>query len=214
MGKIGDSFFFIGQGLFLTLGLLVGGLCIGLTLGTLLSLARRMNRASWWVDRWVSVLRGTPLILQLSFIYFAVPGMMGIKINVFAAGIFTFGCNSSAYIAEILKSGIEALPKGQFEAAKSLEIPFYFMWKDIILPQVFRQVLPSLMNETISLLKETALIGTIGGMDIMRMAQILGAEQFTYFLPLCLAGVYYYGLVFLFEKIGEKIEKKVSYATH
>jgi polar amino acid transport system permease protein len=74
--------------------------------------------------------------------------------------------------------------------------------------------LPSLMNETISLLKETALIGTIGGMDIMRMAQILGAEQFTYFLPLCLAGVYYYGLVFLFEKIGEKIEKKVSYATH
>jgi len=81
------------------------------------------------------------------------------------------------------------------------------MWKDIILPQVIRNIFPSLINEIIALLKETALIGTISGMDIMRLAQILGAEQFTYFAPLCIAAAYYYPLVLVIEYVGKYIEK-------
>ncbi len=101
--------------------------------------------------------------------------------------------------------------KNQFEAAKTLQIPSFYMWRDIILPQVIKNILPAMINEIIALLKETALISTIGGVDIMRSAQMLAAEQFTYFIPLCLAGAYYYALVLLIEYIGKKIEQKGIY---
>lgn len=126
------------------------------------------------------------------------------KLSIITAGILTFGLNSSAYVAEILRSGIESLPKGQCEAARTLEIPGFYMWKDIILPQVIKNILPAMVSEVITLLKETALITTIGGVDIMRTAQILAAEKFTYFMPLCIAGVYYYSLVLLVEYLGKK----------
>ena len=212
MEELSSHILFIGQGIFLTLKLLGGGLMIGIILGVCLSILRYNQIATSLINRWVSILRGTPLILQLSIVYFTMPGLIGIKLNVISAGILTFGLNSSAYIAEILRSGIESLPKGQFEAAKSLEISHYFMWKDIILPQVIRNIFPALINEVIALLKETALISTISGMDIMRMAQTLGAEKFTYFMPLCIAGAYYYTLVLLIEYLGKKIEKRGAYA--
>lgn len=211
MRELFVDFVFIGKGIVLTLQLLFGGVTIGLILGTCLSILRYNNIATFFINRWISLIRGTPLILQLGFVYFTAFGLTGIKFTPLIAGIFTFGLNSSAYIAEILRSGIENLPKSQFEAAKTLEIPKYYMWKDIILPQVIRNILPSLINEIISLLKETALIGTISGMDIMRMAQILGAEQFTYFMPLCIAAIYYYILVLFVEYCGKKIQQKVSY---
>jgi polar amino acid transport system permease protein len=203
---------FVGQGIFLTLELLVGGLFLGMVLGTLLSILRYNHIACFFVRKWVSILRGTPLLLQLSFIYFTTPGLFGIEISVLCAGIVAFGLNSSAYIAEILRAGIESVPKGQFEAAKTLEVPNYYIWKDIILPQVMRNIFPSLINEVIALLKETALIGTISGMDLMRMAQTLGAEQFTYFMPLCIAAAYYYVLVLIIEYAGKIVEKGQWYA--
>lgn len=203
---------FIGKGMALTLQLLFGELFLGLILGVVISVLRYQNIGVFVIDRWVSIVRGTLLTLQLSFVYFAVPGVFGIKFGVLAAGVLTFGLNASAYISEILRSGIESLPSGQFEAARTLEIPSFYMWKDIILPQVVRNIFPSIFNEIIALLKETALIGTISGMNIMRMAQILGAEQFTYFLPLCIAGAYYYLLVLLIEHVGRRVERRGFYA--
>ncbi len=212
MAELISYIFFIGQGAILTFKLLVGGLILGIIFGLILTMLRYNHIATFIINRLISILRGTPLILQLSFVYFAAPAIIGIKLTILVAGILTFGLNSSAYIAEILRAGIENLPKGQFEAAKTLEIPNFYMWKDIILPQVARNILPAFINEIISLLKETALIGTISGMDIMRMAQILGAEQFTYFMPLCIAGGYYYILVLLIEYIGKKFDKRNYYA--
>jgi polar amino acid transport system permease protein len=86
------------------------------------------------------------------------------------------------------------------------------MWKDIILPQVFINIFPAFVNEIVSLLKETSLIVTIGGMDIMRKSQIIAAEQYEYFTPLLIAGIYYYCLVLLIEFIGRKFEKWKLYA--
>jgi polar amino acid transport system permease protein len=206
MNELISHVFFIGTGLTLTLKLLIGGLLLGIIIGTLLSIAKHNKIGVMVINRYISILRGTPVILQLSFVYFSTPGLFGFKISVLTAGILTFGLNSSAYIAEILRSGIENLSKGQFEAAKTLEIPSFYMWKDIILPQVLKNILPAMISEVIALLKETALIGTISGMDIMRKAQTLGAEQFTYFMPLCIAGAYYYSLVLLIEHIGKKIK--------
>ena len=201
---------YIGQGLFLTLQLLLGGFVIGVVLGTLFAIARYKKNDYGIVRVIVSILRGTPVILQLSLVYFSLPAF-GIKLDVMWAGILTFGINSSAYVAEILRAGIESLPKGQFEAAKTLQIPSYYTWKDIILPQVVKNILPAMVSEFIALLKETAVIQVIGGMDIMRKSAVLGAEKFTYFTPLLIAGCYYYFLVIFIEYIGKKIEQRGSY---
>jgi polar amino acid transport system permease protein len=203
---------FIGRGITLTLQLLTCGILIGLVFGTFFSVLRYNGFGVIIINRLISILRGTPLILQLSFVYFSFPGLFGLKLNIVTAGILTFGLNSSAYVAEILRAGIESLPKGQFEAAKTLQIPSFYAWKDLILPQVIRNILPAMTGEVVALLKETALISTIGGMDIMRTAQTLAAEQFTYFMPLCIAGAYYYGLVLCIEYVGKKIESRGRYA--
>lgn len=203
---------FIGKGIIITLELLFGGIAIGAALGLLATIARYKGIAKFLINRIISIIRGTPLILQLAFIYFVVPGLVGIKFDIVAAGIITFGLNSSAYVAEILRAGIENIPKGQFEAAQTLKIPPYYMWKDIILPQVIKNILPAMVSEVIALLKETALIATIGGMDIMRSAQVIAAEQFTYFVPLGIAGLYYYGLVLIIEYCGKVLARKSKYA--
>ena len=214
MEEIIQNIFLIGNGIVLTLKLLIGGLFTGLFLGTSLAIARHQGIAQGVINQFISIMRGTPVILQLSFIYFSLPGLTGIRPDILLAGVLTFGLNSSAYIAEIIKAGIEQLPKGQFEAASTLQIPSFYLWKDIILPQVIKNILPALINETIALAKETALISTIGGMDLMRKAQSIAAEQFTYFLPLCIAGGYYYALVLLIEYLGKQIAKGGSHAAH
>jgi polar amino acid transport system permease protein len=213
MTELVQYLLFVGKGIALTLQLLAGGMLIGVVLGTLWSIGRYQGFACFFINRFISIMRGTPLILQLSFIYFSAPVLLGVRPTILMAGVIAFGLNSSAYFAEILRSGIESLPKGQFEAAATLQIPSFYLWKDIILPQVIRAILPAMINEMIALLKETALISTIGGMDLMRQAQSLAAQQFTYFMPLCIAGVYYYALVLLIETIGKKLEKGGHYAS-
>ncbi|MDR1012330.1 MAG: amino acid ABC transporter permease [Coxiellaceae bacterium] len=212
MKELFSHLFFIGSGIGVTMCLLICGGFIGLIGGTFFSILRYKRIAIKILNKIISIIRGTPLILQLSFIYFSIPGFFGIRIGIVASGIIALGINSAAYMAEIIRAGIQSLPSGQFEAAKTLQIPNFYMWKDIILPQVIKIIFPAVINEIIALLKETALIATIGGMDFTRKAQILAAEQFTYFMPLCIAGVYYYICVTLIEFIGKKIERKWQYA--
>lgn len=211
MTELMQNLIFVGKGMTLTLELLAGGMLIGVILGAFWAICRHYGVAVLLINRFISILRGTPLILQLSFIYFSAPTVTGMRPGILTAGIIAFGLNSSAYFAEILRAGIESLPKGQYEAAHTLQIPKWFMWKDIILPQVLKNIFPAIVNEMIALLKETALISTIGGMDLMRGAQSLAAEQFTYFMPLCIAGAYYYGLVVLIESVGKYIEQRGLY---
>jgi polar amino acid transport system permease protein len=212
MSKFISNFLYIGSGIGVTLQLTFGGVLIGIVGGIFLSVLRYSSIGRPLVNAIISILRGTPLLLQLSFIYFIAPRIIGARVGLLPAGILAFGINSSAYIAEILRAGIESLPKGQFEAAQTLEIPRFYMWKDIILPQVVGNTFPAIVNEVIALLKETVVIAMIGGMDIMRRAQTVAAEQYEYFMPLCLAGIYYYGLVLLIGFIGKKIENRKSYA--
>jgi polar amino acid transport system permease protein len=214
MEKLIESILFIGTGVFTTLQLLVGGLLIGAVLGTGIAILRYRKILLIPLNCFVSIIRGTPLLLQLGLFYFAVPGLISMRLSVTVAGLITLGLNSSAYIAEILRAGIESLPKGQFEAAQTLRIPNYYMWKDIVLPQVVRNVFPAMVSETISLLKETALVATLGGTDLMRKAQTLAAEQFTYFTPLCIAAGYYYIMILCIEYLGRRIERRTSHAYH
>ncbi len=212
MHEVLGDFLYIGTGLLVTAQLVISSILIGLVLGTIIAVLRYNRVLLPVVNSWVSIIRGTPIVLQLSLVYFSFPQLFNIQLTAISAGILTFSLNSSAYVAEIFRAGISTIPKGQFEVAKALEIKPYFMWRDLILPQVFRNTLPSLINEVIALLKETAIIGMISIADISRTAQLLAAERFTYFGPLLIAGAYYYTLVIIIEYIGRVIEKRINYA--
>lgn len=203
---------FIGKGALVTVTYTILSLIISFVLGIALAILRHKQIGTVIIKFFVSIIRGTPVILQLSFIYFSLPAILGIKISVMLAGILTFGINSSAYICEIIRSGLNAIPKGQFETAKSLKISQFLTWKDIILPQVMANIFPALINETVTLTKETALISVLGEMDIMRRSQAIAAEQYDFFLPLCIAGCVFWLLVKFIEISGNLIEKRYKHA--
>jgi polar amino acid transport system substrate-binding protein len=209
-----NDFLFIAKGLPTTLTYSLLAIFLGGVLGVLFAISRHLNRGAinWAIISLISVIRGTPVLLQLSFVYFSAPTLIGVKLSVLTAGVLTLGINSAAYIAEILRSGLQSLPKGQFDAAQALGISKWHMWKDIILPQVLRNVFPSLINEIVTLTKETALVSVLGEMDIMRRAQTLAAETYNYFEPMCLAGVIYYLLIKTIEFIGKTLEKRWHHA--
>lgn len=162
-------------------------------------------------DLYTSLFRGTPILIQLSIIYFAMPSIIGIKLPVFTAGVIAFSLNSGAYVSEAIRGGINSIDKGQFEAAKVLSIPKYLMMRDIILPQAIRNILPSLINELINLIKETAIISIIGETDIMRRAQLVSTESLNFFTPMLIAAANYYILVLIIGYIGKIIEKRFKY---
>lgn len=207
-----QDFLFVGSGIFITLQLVLFSSIISLTMGLCFAIMKYNNIGVTFINFFVSIIRGTPAILQLSFVYFAFPSLLGIKLDIIVAGSIAFGLNHAAYFAEIFRSGIENVPRGQFEASQSLQIPKYYIYKDIILPQVIKNTLPTMINELASILKHTALISTIGGADIMRKSHILSVQKFTYFAPLMIAGFYYQVAVLFLEKLSRKIEKKSFYA--
>jgi His/Glu/Gln/Arg/opine family amino acid ABC transporter permease subunit len=206
------DFIFIAKGLPTTLTYSFLSILFGGFLGIFFAVSRHLHHGTWAIASIISIIRGTPVLLQLGFVYFSLPALIGIKLSVLAAGVITLGINSAAYITEILRSGLQSLPKGQFEACQALGVSKWHSWKDIILPQVFRNVFPSLINEAVTLTKETALISVLGEMDILRRAQALAAETYDYFLPMCLAGCVYYLLVKTIEFFGKTLEKRWYHA--
>lgn len=190
----------------------IGGFVLGLCLALL-------KLGSWKPGKmaaifYTSVFRGTPMLVQLSIIYFGTPSISSYKITPLVAGIIAFSLNSGAYVSEIIRAGILAIDPGQFEAAKALNLPYALTMRDIILPQALRNVLPALVNEVINLLKETALISTLGEEDIMRRAQLVAAETYSYFEPLMMAAVCYYLMVLALSSLVKILEKRLSYDHH
>ena len=203
-----QNFYFIGQGIGFTLQVFFYSLSFGLFFGVLLSLLYYKNLGRFFIQFISSIARGLPVILQLSIVYFALP-QLGITLGIISSATVVLGFNSAIYIAEILRAGIESIPKGQFEAAKTLGISPFYTWKGIIFPQVLKNILPAINNQSIILLKDTSLISVIGGLDITRYAQIIAAQQFSYFGPMIIAGLYYYFMVIIFDYIGKQIEKRL-----
>lgn len=185
---------------------------LGFIWGTLLAFCKvgEVKFLKWFSMFYTSLFRGTPLLLQLTLIYYATPQITGYPISIWEAGILTFTLNSGAYVSEIIRGGINAVDKGQKEAALSLGIPYPLIMKDIILPQALRLILPSLVNETIDLLKESALISVIGGADILRRATIVASEKYLYFEPLLIAGFLYYVLVIILTALASLLERKMQ----
>ncbi len=212
-GHLPSTLIYVSGGVLVTLEFTLisalGGLILGLGLALLKVGTFRIGRA--FAQFYTSIFRGTPMLVQLSIIYFGTPSLTSYKITPLVAGVIAFSLNSGAYVSEIIRAGIQAIDRGQVEACKSLTIPYLLMMKDIILPQAIRNILPALVNEVINLLKETALISTLGEEDIMRRAQLVAAETYSYFEPLMLAAVCYYVLVLALTALAKTLEKRLSY---
>ena len=132
------------------------------------------------------------------------------QVEAYIAAILAFGLNSGAYISEIIRAGILAVDRGQLEASMALGIPYSKMMKDIILPQAVKNILPALVNEFITLTKESAIVTVIGIMDIMRRSYIVGGNTYRYFESLLFAGLVYYIMVVVLTMLGKLIEKRMS----
>ncbi|MEG3901805.1 ABC transporter substrate-binding protein/permease [Microcoleus sp. B4-C5] len=196
-GKILPSLPYILSGIWVTLTFTLLSAFLGFIWGIVLSLFKisSIKPLFWFATAYTSIFRGTPLILQLTLVYFATPQLTGYNISALQAGVITFFLNSGAYISETIRAGIQAVDKGQKEAAESLGVPYKLMMGDIILPQALKNILPALVNESIALLKDSALVSVIGVEDLLRRATIVGAEKYIYFEPLIFVGAIYYLMV-------------------
>ena len=173
----------------------------------------RMSRNRWLsgaVNIYMLVMRGTPLILQLIFIYFAPYYLFGLSYDRFTAAVAAFVINYAAYFAEIYRGGIESIPAGQHEAGQVLGFTRPQVFFRIVLPQMVKRILPAMGNEVITLVKDTALAQTIGVAELFRVAQTASSRQFST-VPIFVAGVFYFAMNWAVAAAFARAEKKLDY---
>lgn len=199
------------NGLQTTLGLFFIIVVVTIPLGFLVACVRvyAPRWITWIIQVYIYVMRGTPLLLQLMVVFFGLP-LVGITFDRFAAAVFTFIINYTAYYAEIFRGGILSVPNGQFEAIKVLGIGRVKGFIKIIIPQVMRVVLPSVGNEVISLVKDTSLIYILGLGELLRAGQI-AANTYASLVPYAAVGIIYLIITGLVTLALNAIEKKSNY---
>ena len=205
----------LGQGFVVTLQIFFLTLVGSLPLGVVVALARmsRVKPIAWIMKFYISVMRGTPLMLQMFFIYFAPYYIFGIPLSMeskLSATIVAFIINYAAYFAEIYRSGIQSIPRGQYEAAEVLGYSRLQTFMKIVLPQVIKRILPAMGNEIITLVKDTSLAFAIGVAEMFSTAKALVASQVS-MLPFVFAAVFYWVFNFVVEVVLGRVEKKMGY---
>lgn len=204
----------IQETLLLTLIATVIGLIIGIIVA-MVQVAEFPNRYQWLelvlkkiAKLYVDIIRGTPAIAQVSFIWLVV--LVQFNLPRAIVGGIAFGINSGAYMSELIRAGIQGIDKGQMEAGRSLGLSYSQTMKLIIIPQAFRQMLPALVSEFIILIKETAVIGMIGGRDIMRVANNMISDTGNFLWPILIATATYLILTSTFTFVMRMVEKKIN----
>lgn len=202
---------YLWHGLEITLVLTVHSLIIGVIIGVIIALLRvsPIKIFNFIAKIYVDIIRGTPLLVQLLIMYYVVFGSYQFMPKLLVAAI-AFGINSGAYIAEIIRGGIESIDSGQMEAARSLGLNYSQAMRLVILPQAFKNSLPALISEFIALLKETSVVGWIGLNDIMRGADNIRFQTATAFQSLFAAALMYLTLTAIFTKIMSGVEKRLK----
>jgi polar amino acid transport system permease protein len=186
-----DSVPLLLEGLLVTVELTLLGSVVAYALGLVFALLRRsgipvLSQAVWL---FIEFVRSTPLLIQVFVLYWLVPPVTGFKMSAFVTGVVALGVHYATYTAEVYRAGIEAVPKGQWEAAVALNLPRARVWTAVVLPQAIPRVLPALGNYTISMFKETPLLLAIGVLDVLNRAKEVGADTFRVVEPYTLAGV-------------------------
>ena len=181
-------------------------LIASLPLGLLAALGRisEIKPLSRFMEFYIWLMRGTPLMLQLLFVYFALP-MVGIMLPDIAAALLAFTLNYAAYFAEIFRAGIQSISRGQYEAAKTLGLTHTQTMQRIVIPQMIRHVLPPVSNETINLVKDTSLIYILAMNDLLRVARTIVQREFD-MTPFVVAAVFYLIMTFVLTWGFKKLE--------
>jgi polar amino acid transport system permease protein len=202
---------FMLEGTVITLKLFFLTLIMILPLGVFMALARlsKFKPLNVVTQFYIWVFRGTPLLLQLLFIYFGL-GTIGIMIDRFAAALLAFVLNYTAYLAEVYRSGIQSIDQGQFEAADVLGLNRWQTLTRIILPQMIKRVLPPISNEVINLIKDTSLVYAIGISELLRVAKIAAVRD-ALFVPFIVAAVFYLVMTAVIQQTFKWLEDRYAY---
>ena len=220
MGEVltSENLIFLLKGAGLSLAMAVLSLLIGLVLGTLGASAKiSKNRILRCIGNvYVEIIRGTPMLLQI-LILFAVVPLIYMEItgellvmNVFLIGVIAMGINSGAYVTELIRSGINGVDKGQWEACETLGLTRGQTMKLVILPQAFKRIVPPLVSEFVTLIKDSSLVSTIGVVELLKSAQLLGGNYADLMSPLIIAGVMYLIMTLSIAYLARHLERRLA----
>lgn len=216
--KVWEYKTFLLTGAVLTIELTIAAAAIGIILGFIAGMARISRNPFIRIisDFYVTVIRGTPMLLQIIFIFVGVPQIYNavtgatMSPDPIVAGILGLGINSGAYVAEIVRAGIQSIDKGQMEAARSLGLSHGQAMRFIILPQAIRRIIPPLGNEFIVLLKDSSLVSVIGAREVMNSAKMMGARFYQYAQFLIGAAIIYLVLTFIISRFVGYLERRLA----
>lgn len=167
------------------------GFVLAATLGLVLALTRiAVPWTAWPISVLVELIRSTPLLIQIFFLYFVFPSF-GVTLDAFTAGVLALGIHYAAYCSEVYRAGFDNIPRGQWEASIALNLSPWTTFRDIIIPQAIPPIVPALGNYLVALFKETPLLSAIAVLELMQMAKIIGSETFRYTEPITLVGLFF-----------------------
>jgi polar amino acid transport system permease protein len=204
----------IAQGLELTILITLVGTAIAMALGLLLAVLRRtrLKPVAVLARAFVEFVRDTPLLVQLYFLYFVILPAAGLPLSALWTGIIGIGAHYSAYTAEVYRAGIEGVPKGQWEAARALNFSVWQTWTAIILPQAIPKVIPALGNYLIAMFKDTPILSSIGVLEMLEQAQIIGSETFRYLEPMTEVGLLFLLVSYPSSRLVRRLEARYGRA--
>ena len=220
MGEVltSENLIFLLKGAGLSLAMAVLSLLIGLVLGTLGASAKiSKNRILRCIGNvYVEIIRGTPMLLQILILFAVVPLIYmeitgeRLVMNLFLIGVIAMGINSGAYVTELIRSGINGVDKGQWEACETLGLTRGQTMKLVILPQAFKRIVPPLVSEFVTLIKDSSLVSTIGVVELLKSAQVLGGNYADLMSPLIIAGVMYLIMTLSIAYLARHLERRLA----
>lgn len=194
-----------------TLGITLAAGVIAVVLGLVLALGRRSDNP--WVSRptfWlIEFIRSTPIPIQLFFVYFGLPSA-GIRLSALVTGVLVLGVHYACYMAEVYRAGIDAIPKGQWEACTALSLSPQRTWRAVVLPQVIRRIVPSAGNQIIALFKETPFLIVVGVGEMVFVAQQFGSATFRFTEPLTIAGLIFLAASYPTSVLMRRLEARLA----
>jgi polar amino acid transport system permease protein len=196
----------------LTLGITAAAAVVAIVVGLVLALGRRSGSkpVAWASYGFVEFVRSTPIPIQLFFVYFGLPAL-GLRPSALVTGIAVLGLHYAAYMSEVYRAGIDAIPKGQWEACTALSLSPQRTWRAVIMPQVVRRVLPSTGNQIIALFKETPFLIVIGVAEMVTVANRFGSQNFRFIEPITIAGVIFLAASYPTSVLMRKLETRLGH---
>ena len=213
-----ENILFMLKGACYSLLLALGAVFFGCLIGIVCAAAKlsRSKVLRILSNIYVEVIRGTPMLLQILFFFLGIPvifqNITGVRMNTnpYVIGLIALSLNSGAYQTELIRSGIQSVDKGQWEACETLGIDYAVAMKQVILPQAFKMIIPPLVSEFITLIKDSSLISNIGALELLYASQVLGKRYYDYLHPLIMAGLMYLVMTVFVSFLSKKLERRLS----